>query len=100
MFEYIRKSLLTGVGMALRSKSEIEDLAREFAETSKMGQDEARQFLEECRQRYDDARSGLDRRIEETMETVMKKLDLPTRSDVEALQKRVDDLTQKLAERD
>ena len=51
MFDYFKKSLLTGVGMALRSKSEIEELAREFAETSKMIQEEAEQFLNQCRER-------------------------------------------------
>ncbi len=32
MFEYLKKSLLTGVGLALRSKNEIEELAKDFAE--------------------------------------------------------------------
>ncbi len=44
MFEYLKKGLLTGVRLALRSKNEIEDLAKEFAEKSKMSQSEAKDF--------------------------------------------------------
>jgi len=98
MFEYLKKSLLTGVGLALRSKNEIEDLAKEFAEKSKMSQDEAKAFLEECQQKYEDAKTGFDKRIEETIEKILLKLDLPSRSDIKTLNNRIDDLTQKLSD--
>lgn len=52
MLETIKKSLLTGVGMALRSKKEIEELAKDFAEQSKMSQTEAKEFLNECQEKY------------------------------------------------
>ena len=98
MLEYLKKSLLTGVGLALRSKSEIEELAREFADKSKMDQDEAKAFLNECRQKYDDAKSGFDKKIEATIERVLVKLELPTRSDIQALNDRIDELTRKLSD--
>ena len=98
MFETIKKSLLTGVGMALRSKSEIEELAKEFAEQSKMSQGEAKQFLNECQQKYEDAKEGLDKKIETAIEKILNKLDLPTRSDIQQLNLRIDKLTQKIAE--
>ncbi len=98
--ETIKKSLLTGVGMALRSKSEIEELAKEFAENSKMNQAEAREFLNECRQKYEDAKLDLDHKIEAAIETIMGKLDLPSRSDIEKLNDRVDKLTRKLEEKE
>lgn len=98
MFDYLKKSLLTGVGLALRSKNEIEDLAKEFAENSKMNQDEARDFLKECQQRYEDARAGFDKKIEKTIEKILLKLDLPSRSDIKTLNDRIDDLTKKITD--
>ncbi len=97
MLDYIKKSLLTGVGLALRSKSEIEEMAKEFAEKSQMNQDEAKEFLKECQQKYEDARSGFDKKVEDTMEKIMAKLDLPSKSDIQQLNDRIDDLTKKLA---
>lgn len=96
MFEYVKKSLLTGVGMALRSKGEIKELAEEFAKSTQMSQAEAREFFEECQQKYDDARTKLDRRMEEMIEKILKRLDLPTRSDIKALNSRIDDLVKKI----
>lgn len=99
MFEYLKKSLLTGVGLALRSKNEIEDLAKEFAQKSKMSQDEARDFLKECQQKYEEARTGFDKKIEKTIEKILSKLDLPSKSDIKALNDRIDDLEKKLSDR-
>ncbi len=100
MFEYVKKSLLTGVGMALRSKSEIKELAEELAKSTQMSQAEAKDFLEECQHRYEDARVKLDRRMEETVEKILKRLDLPTRADIRHLNTRIDDLVKKIESRD
>lgn len=96
MLETLKNSLLTGVGMALRSKKEIEALAKEFAQQSEMNQKEARDFLEECKKRYDEAKSGLDKKVEEVVESVLKRLDLPTRADIDKLNSRIDELTEKI----
>jgi len=96
MFEYVKKSLLTGIGMALRSKSEIRDLAEELAKSTQMSQAEAREFLEECQQRYEEARSNLDKRMEKTVEDILKRMDLPTSADIQALNKRIDDLVKQI----
>lgn len=96
MFEYVKKSLLTGIGMALRSKSEIRDLAEELARSTQMSQAEAREFLEECQQRYEEARSNLDKRMEKTVEDILKRMDLPTSADIQALNKRIDDLVKQI----
>jgi len=98
MFEYLKKTLLTGVGLALRSKKEIEELAKEFAEKSRMDQDEAREFLKECEQKYEEAKEGFDKKVEVTIEKILKKLDLPSRSDIKALNERMDALTKKLSD--
>ena len=95
MLETIKNSLLTGVGMALRSKKEIETFAKEFAEQSEMNQKEAKDFLEECKKRYDDAKTSLDSKIETIVESVLKRLDLPSRGDMEAMNARIDELAKK-----
>lgn len=96
MLDTIKKNLLTGVGMALRSKKEIESLAKEFAEQSEMNQQEAKEFLDDCRKRYDDARSDLDKKIEKTIESILDRLDLPSRSDIDKLSRRMDDLAREI----
>ncbi len=96
MLETIKKSILTGIGMALRSKAEIEEMAKEFAQNAEMNQAEAKEFLNEIRTKYDEARSDFDKKLETAVETVLKKLDLPTRSDIRELNSRIDELAEKL----
>lgn len=98
MFEYLKKTLLTGVGLALRSKSELTDLAKEFAEKSRMSQDEARDFLKECEGKYEEAREGFDKKVEAAIEKILTKLDLPSKSDIKALNDRIDALTKRLSD--
>jgi polyhydroxyalkanoate synthesis regulator phasin len=98
MFDYLKKSLLTGVGLALRSKTEIEDLAKEFAKTSSMSQDEAKEFFKDCQGKYEEAKEEFDKKVEATIEKILKKLDLPSRSDIKVLNDRMDALTKKLTD--
>ena len=92
MFEYMKKSFLTGVGLALRSKKEIGELAKEFSKKSEMDQEQAKKFFEELHAKYDDTRTRLDAKIEEQIKKVIKKLDVPTHSEMEKLIDRIDKL--------
>lgn len=98
MFDYLKKTLLTGVGLALRSQAEFEDLAKEFAKNSKMSQEEAKVFLKECQQTYYEAKISFDEKIEKTIEKILLKLDLPSKSDIQAINDRIDDITRKLSD--
>lgn len=95
MFEYLKKNLLTGVGLALRSKKEIEEMAKKLSEKSKMSQDDAKAFLNDCQQKYKNAKAGFDKK-KPSVEGILKKLDLPSRSDIKKLNDRIDDLIRRL----
>ncbi|MCF8045632.1 MAG: phasin family protein [Desulfarculaceae bacterium] len=99
MLNYIRKSLLSGVGLALRSKSEIESIAKELADQSKLNQEEAGKLFDELNEKYDDARNKLDERIEKQVEKVFKKFDIAGRSDIDELNKRIDRLVELMDEK-
>lgn len=92
MFEYMKKSFLTGVGLALRSKKEIEELAKEFAKKSEMDQDQAKKFFEDLYAKYDDTKAKLDSKIEEQIKKVISKLDIPASAELKKLADRIDKL--------
>ena len=96
MIDYLKKSLLTGFGLALKSKNEIEELAKVLAKKSEMNQDEAKDFLKECFTKYSEAKDSLDKKLESVVEKTLKRLDLPSRSDIQALNDRIDALNEKL----
>jgi len=98
MFEYMKKSLLTGVGLALRSKKEIEELAREFADKGKMDQKEGKKFMDDLMDNYDEARAKFDNKVESAVEKILEKIDIPSRSDVKALKEEIREIKTMLAD--
>ncbi len=98
MFEYMKKSLLTGVGLALRSKKEIEELAREFADQGKMGQKEGKKFMDDLMENYDEARAKFDKKVESTVEKILEKADIPRSSEIKELKEEIRGIKAMLAD--
>jgi polyhydroxyalkanoate synthesis regulator phasin len=92
MFDLVRKSMLAGVGLALKAWDEVEDLAKEVAEQSKMTEKEGRKFIDELQSRYEDAQQKLEERVEKSVKDLLKKADVVTQDDLKGLKKEIRDL--------
>ncbi len=92
MFDMIRKSMLAGVGLALKAWDEVEDLAKEVAEKSKMTETEGRKFIDELQGRYNDAQKKLEERVEKSVKELLKKADVVTQEELKGLKKEIRDL--------
>ncbi|WP_319521132.1 hypothetical protein [uncultured Desulfosarcina sp.] len=92
MFDLVRKSMLAGVGLALKAWDEVEDLAKEVAEQSKMTEKEGRKFIDELQSRYEDAQKKLEERVEKSVKELLKKADVVTQEDLKGLKKEIRDL--------
>jgi len=92
MFDLVRKSMLAGVGLALKAWDEVEDLAKEVAEQSKMTEKEGRKFIDELQDRYEDAQQKLEERVEKSVKDLLKKADVVTQDDLKGLKKEIRDL--------
>jgi polyhydroxyalkanoate synthesis regulator phasin len=92
MFELVRKSMLAGVGLALKAWDEVEDLAKEVVEQSKMTEKEGRKFIDEIQHRYEDAQKKLEERVEKSVKEMLKKADVVTQDDLKGIKKEIRDL--------
>jgi len=98
MFDLIKKSLLTGVGLALKTKDEVEDLARELTKKSKMTEKEGRKFFDDLNKRYEESRQKLDKSVETAVKKMLKKADLVTADQLKSLQKEIRELKKAVSE--
>ncbi|MCP4116763.1 MAG: hypothetical protein GY737_15390 [Desulfobacteraceae bacterium] len=98
MLDYMKKSLLAGVGLALRSKKEIEEFAKEFVDQSKMDQKEGKKFLDDLMENYDETREKLDKKVEAAVEKVLKKADIPRGAEIKELKEEVREIKAMLAD--
>ena len=98
MLDYMKKSFLTGVGLALRSKKEMEELARDFAEKGKLDREEGEKFFDDIMDKYEEAVEKLDRQVEKAVEKILKKTDLTRQSDFNKLKKEIAEIKGMLVE--
>ena len=99
MFDLIKKTMLTGIGLALKTKDEVENLAEELIKQGKLSETEGRKFLEELRDKYEDSQKKLEKRVEKTVQELLKKANLVTSDELNALKKEIRELKKAVSEK-
>lgn len=92
MLNIIKKSMLTGIGLALIAKDEVVDLAKEVVNKSKMSEKEGTKFLDDLQKRYDETQSKLEERVQHAVKEFMKKADVVTGDELRGLKKEIREL--------
>jgi len=100
MFDLVRKSMLAGVGLALKAWDEVEDFAKEAVEQGKMTEAEGRKFINDIQKRYEDTQKKLEDRVEKSVKEILKKADIVTQDDLKALKKEIRDLKELISSQD
>ncbi len=90
--EFLKKAMLAGVGLALKTWDEVEDFSKELVEKGKMGEKEGNKFLKELQSRYDDTQKKLEARVEKTVQEILKKANVVTSDELKAVKKEVREL--------
>ena len=92
MPDLIKKTLLAGVGLALKTWDEVEDLAKELVDKGKMTEKDGSKFLQDLQQRYEETQKKLEARVEKTVKDFLKKADVVTGEELKAVKKEVREL--------
>lgn len=98
MLNIIKKSMLTGIGLALIAKDEVEDLAKELVNKGKMSETEGTKFLEDLQKRYDETQKMLEEKVQRAVKDFMKKADVVTGDELKGLKKEIRDLKKAISE--
>jgi polyhydroxyalkanoate synthesis regulator phasin len=100
MIDLVKKTLLTGVGVAALTKEKLEEIAKDFIEKGKMTEQEGRDLVDDLVARSEESRAELQKQIEGKVERILEKMDLAKKSDVDALRVEIEELQQALKEKD
>lgn len=92
MLDLVKKTMLTGIGLALLAKDEMEELAREVVEKGKMTEKDGKKFLNDLQERYEEVQGKLEERVEKTVKEFLKKADVVTADELKALKKEIREL--------
>jgi polyhydroxyalkanoate synthesis regulator phasin len=92
MFDFIQKSMLAGIGLALKTKDEVEELAKDLEKRLNLSEKDGKQFLKDLQAKYDDAQSKLEGRVEQSVKDILKKMDIVTKDELKGLKKEIREL--------
>ena len=97
MPDLIKKTLLAGVGLALKTWDEVEDLAKELVDKGKMSEKDGTKFLKDMQKRYEETQKKLEARVEKTVKDFLKKANVVTSDELKAVKKEVRELKKMIA---
>jgi polyhydroxyalkanoate synthesis regulator phasin len=92
MLDLIKKSMLTGIGLALKTKDEVEDLVKDLQKRGEMSESEGRKFLDDIQKRYDEAQEKLEKRVEKSVKDFLRKTNIVTTDELKELKKEIREL--------
>jgi poly(hydroxyalkanoate) granule-associated protein len=96
--EAARKVLLAGIGAFALAQEEVEDFVNRLIERGEIAEKDGRKLLREVMEkRKKDAEKAEDE-ITKRIETVMERMSVPSKADIESLSDKITTLTKKIDE--
>jgi len=96
MIDLIKRTLLTGVGLAVLTKEKVEELGKELVEQAKLSETEGKEFVDNLMAQSEAARKDLESRVNSAVQKAVSGLNLATRDELSKLSARVEELSAKL----
>jgi len=92
IMDIAKKTMLTGIGLALVAKDEMEEVAKDLEKKLDMTEQDGKKFLSDLQKKYDEAQNHLEDRVEKAVKEFMKKADVVTGDELKALKKEIREL--------
>ena len=96
MIEQFKKALTTGVGLALKTWDEVEELGKEMIKKAKLPEKEGAHFLQGLKKSYEQTQKKVEIRVNQLVKDVLKKAEVATSDDVKALKREIQRLKKEL----
>ncbi len=98
IFETARKVLLAGVGAVSLAQSEIEDFVNKLVERGEIREKDGRKLINELRDKRRNQTKKAEKELDKRLDDILARLNIPTRSDIDELNKKIAALTKKIDE--
>jgi poly(hydroxyalkanoate) granule-associated protein len=102
MTNAVRRVLLASVGAVVLAQEEVEDFVNRLVEKGEMAEKDGKTLVKDIleRRKKETAKveKEVDERIENIVEKVLGRMNVPTKSDIDALSKKISELSHKVEE--
>ncbi len=90
MLEFFEKAYLAGLGAFSVTKDKAKEIVDELVEKGKITAEEAPKFLKDVLSKAEEGKKELELRIQKGTEDALRKLNVASKSEIEALDKKLD----------
>ena len=92
MFDLIKKTILTGVGLAAMTRDKFEELAKELTERGEISEKEGKELVDDLLKKSKQAKEDLEKQVEKLVQQTLGTLQIPSKKEVEELAARIEKL--------
>ena len=96
MIEQLKKALTTGVGLALKTWTEVEAAGKEMIKKAQLSEKDAGQFLKNLKESYETTQKKMESQVNRLVKDVINKADVATHDDLKALKREIQSLRKEL----
>ncbi|MFZ5563796.1 MAG: phasin family protein [Thermodesulfobacteriota bacterium] len=97
MIDLLKKFMFAGIGMALKTKEEVEEFASDLVQRAELSENEGKKFVNDFLKRYDESREKLEEKVERTVKDLLAKANLVTREELTAVKDEIKHMRKTLA---
>lgn len=99
MADFFEKTMLAGLGALHVTKEQIEKWIDELVEKGKVTKEEAPKLFKDLMDKAEENKKALETKISSGIESAMKKINLATKQDIDALNDKLDQILKELKKR-
>jgi polyhydroxyalkanoate synthesis regulator phasin len=92
MQEFIKKMMMFGVGVAAMTREKTEELVKELVKKGEMSEKEGKQLVNDLVEKSKKVTRDLETKTEEMITATLKRLNIPTRKELDELRERIEKL--------
>ncbi|GAB4521169.1 MAG: hypothetical protein Fur0018_01370 [Anaerolineales bacterium] len=96
LYDAARKVLLAGIGAVALAQDEADNFVKKLVERGELAEKDARKLMEEVDTRRKETAQKAEGQVEERLESILSRMNVPTKSDIQALSEKIAALTEKV----
>ena len=98
MEDMFKKIISTSLGAALLAKNKMSELINELVSKGAMSEEEGKKFIDDLKAETEKSSKDIEEELNKIVANTLKRLNVPTRQDIERLEKRIKILEQNMEE--
>ena len=94
----LRRLMLASIGLVAMTMDEIEEIVDKLVERGEIAEKDGKKLVEEVREKRKAKMSEADEQVGKKLEDILVRMKVPTKSDIEGLSSKINDLSAKVDE--